>query len=63
MTTMGSCLTCFKAPPNPTAGNVGVCGGAVSGPDAAVIDPDVAVHGRFGLICHRRAEFIVSFLF
>ncbi|XP_039438515.1 DCN1-like protein 3 [Culex pipiens pallens] len=41
---MGSCLTCFKAPPNPTAGNVGVCGGAVSGPDAAVIDPDVAVH-------------------
>ncbi|XP_053685273.1 DCN1-like protein 3 [Sabethes cyaneus] len=39
---MGSCLTCFKAPPNTTANNVGTAG-LVSGPEAATGDADAAV--------------------
>ncbi|XP_055537123.1 DCN1-like protein 3 [Wyeomyia smithii] len=46
---MGSCLTCFKAPPNTTANSVGTAG-LVSGPEATAGDPDAAVHETADLL-------------
>ncbi|XP_058461385.1 DCN1-like protein 3 isoform X2 [Malaya genurostris] len=40
---MGSCLTCFRAPPNPTSSSAATTG-LVAGTDTAVLDPESAIH-------------------
>lgn len=41
---MGSCLTCFKSPPNATVNNVEAIDGMVAGPETAITDTEAAIH-------------------
>lgn len=41
---MGSCLTCFKSPPNATVNSVEAIDGVVAGPETAITDTEAAVH-------------------
>lgn len=43
---MGSCLTCFKSPPNATVNSVEAIAGVVAAPETAITDTEAAVNGN-----------------